>query len=102
MIGRVLSSSATPGTQWMQRILTFVFAATCSLPSALPASAEDLTITYEVTVPKPYIVGPVNGIATLWVSGSKVRWFDRTYGDKIYEVATGRIIKIDHQNKTYV
>jgi hypothetical protein len=101
MIRRVLSSPAVRQTQWMQRILALVFAATCSLLDALPAAAEDLTITYEVTVPKPHIVGPVNGIATLWVSGSKVRWFDRTYGDKIYEVATGRIIKIDHQNKTY-
>jgi hypothetical protein len=85
----------------MHDLLRLVFAATCSLSLTLPAAAEDVTITYKVTVPKPYIVGPVNGMATLWISANKVRWFDRTYGDKIYEVATGRILRIDHEKKTY-
>jgi hypothetical protein len=85
----------------MHNLLKLVFAVACGLSLALPAAAEDLTIAYKVTVRKPYIVGPANGIATLWISANKVRWFDRTYGDKIYEVTTGRIIRIDHEKKTY-
>jgi hypothetical protein len=83
------------------RTICGLAAATCCLTLSLPAAAEDLTVVYNVTVPKPYLVGPVSGTATLWISASKVRWSNGSK-DWVFEVATGRKIFIDHQKQEYI
>jgi hypothetical protein len=65
-----------------------------------PAAAEDLTIIYNVTGPKPLMGGSVTRTATLWMSSGMLRHADET-GDRTFELATGRIIEIDHQKKQY-
>jgi hypothetical protein len=86
----------------MYVLLRLAFAATCCLTLSLAAAAaEDLTIVYNITVPNPYLVGPVSGTATLWISANKVRWSNGSK-DRIFEVATGRKIFVDHQEREYV
>jgi hypothetical protein len=83
-------------------VLKFASAAACALSLAvtLPAAAEDLTIVSKVVVPTPFVVGPVNGTSSLWMSPGMVRHADGTH-DWIYEVTTGRKIALDHQKKEY-
>jgi hypothetical protein len=64
------------------------------------AAAEGLTIISQIVVPTPYVVGPVNGPSTLWISDTMVRHADGNH-DQIYEVATGRMIEIDHRKREY-
>jgi len=83
-------------------VLKLASAAACALSLAvtLPAAAEDLTIVSKVVVPTPFVVGPVNGTASLWMSPGMMRHADGTH-DWIFEVTTGRKIALDHQRKEY-
>jgi hypothetical protein len=60
------------------------------------AIAEDLTIVSEVT--GGHIVGSVR--ETLWISADKIRW-SRPRMDRIYDVATGKQIDLDHKTRQY-
>jgi hypothetical protein len=60
------------------------------------AIAEDLTIVSEVT--GEYIVDSVR--ETLWISADKVRW-SNPRRDRIYHVATGKLINVDHKTREY-
>ncbi len=63
--------------------------------AALPAAAEDLTIVSTVTGGKG---GPMT--ATQYLSKDKLRTSDGRL-DTIFDVASGRMIHIDHKKKTY-
>ncbi len=61
----------------------------------LPAAAEDLTIVSSVTTGKG---APVT--ATQYISTDKMRTSDGQT-DTIFDVASGRMISVDHKKKTY-
>ena len=63
--------------------------------AALPAAAEDLTIVSSVTAGKG---APLT--ATQYISTDKMRTSDGRM-DTIFDVASGRMIHIDHKKKTY-
>jgi hypothetical protein len=64
------------------------------LVSALPAAAEDLTITYRSTS------GGVAGAAASYFSTERMRTGDAER-DTVIEYASGRIVSIDHKKKEY-
>ncbi len=74
------------------RILPFVLLAGLAV---LPAAAEDLTVVSTVTSNKG---APIT--ATQYVSTDKVRTSDGRL-DTIVDVASGRMIHVDHKKKTY-
>ncbi len=63
--------------------------------AGLPAGAEDLTIVSSVTTGKG---APVT--ATQYITTDKVRTSDGRL-DTIFDVASGRMVHIDHKKKTY-
>ncbi len=63
--------------------------------TALPAAADDLTIVSTVTGGKG---GPMT--ATQYIAADKVRTSDGRL-DTIFDVASGRMIHVDHKKKTY-
>lgn len=65
------------------------------LAAAIPAGAEDLTIVSKLTGPKG-----TPPTSTQYISAQKIRTSDGRY-DTIIDVASGRMISIDHNKKTY-
>ena len=62
---------------------------------SLPAAAEDLTIVSSVTTGKG---APVT--ATQYITADKLRTSDGRY-DTITDIASGRMVHIDHKKKSY-
>ncbi len=63
--------------------------------AGLPATAEDLTVVSSVTTGKG---APVT--ATQYVAADKMRTSDGRM-DTIFDVASGRMVHVDHKKKTY-
>jgi hypothetical protein len=74
------------------RSLSFVLLA---VVAAWPATAEDLTIVSSVTTGKG---APVT--ATQYITADKLRTSDGRL-DTIFDIASGRMVHVDHKKKTY-
>jgi hypothetical protein len=73
-----------------------------ALLAAVPATAEDLTIALGYSAK----VDPVGrGVTTLFISPDHVRYRTRNYyngnQDWVFDVASGRLVMIDHDGKQY-